>query len=386
MDDDSTQVAAGNSSPVTPVPRDRAGPPDGEPARRLPSLTGLRFAAAFGVFGFHYAPYLAGTAHSVLGAVFVHADSGVSFFFILSGAVLTWSHRPTDTPRPFYRRRFARIYPDYLAAWILTIGVIAYEGRGFVLRAGALGLVLLQSWYPKLYIAQGWNGVSWTLSCEAFFYLCFPLLLRKVEALRRPAILVPFLCLPTLVLGLVGLVGYRHTDPQTLLWLADVFPPVRMGEFVIGIVLAVELRRGGLPRVRLWQAGVLLLGVYALVCWSALYWMAEPLLIPFLALVILAAGQGDLARRPSLWSRRPLVALGERSYAFYLLHQLVIRVWAKAYARHLRLATLGPAAVWFVLLALASVGGAAALFGAVEVPSERRLRGSPPRLELSGSP
>ena len=108
-----------------------------EPApvvRRLPSLTGLRFAAAFGVFGYHFAPHLTGDAHTVLGEVFDRANSGVSFFFILSGVVLTWSRGPGDTPRRFYQRRFARIYPDYLAAWVLTLFGLAYQGRMFDFR------------------------------------------------------------------------------------------------------------------------------------------------------------------------------------------------------------------------------------------------------------
>src|SRR3954470_17084064 len=79
--------------------------------RDLPSLTGLRWVAALLVFAFHSAGY------GVLTTSWWHLTRfgfiGVSFFFVLSGVVLTWSSRPGQTSRQFYWRRFARIYPSH---------------------------------------------------------------------------------------------------------------------------------------------------------------------------------------------------------------------------------------------------------------------------------
>lgn len=80
------------------------GPDGGEPAARLHSLTGLRFVAAFLVFVAHSAEsFRAGDTTDLrapwrflfLGGV------GVSFFFVLSGFVLTWSHCEGDRPSAF---------------------------------------------------------------------------------------------------------------------------------------------------------------------------------------------------------------------------------------------------------------------------------------------
>jgi peptidoglycan/LPS O-acetylase OafA/YrhL len=46
-------------------------------------------------------------------------------------------------------------------------------------------------------------------------------------------------------------------------------------------------------------------------------------LIPF-ALLIPAAATSDLAGRPNLWRSRWMIWLGETSFAFYLLHRLVL--------------------------------------------------------------
>ena len=80
--------------------------------RVLGSLTGLRFVAALLVFGRHALLLFAGTpVAGVASVVLLPASAGVSFFFVLSGFVLAWCHRSEDSPRSFYRRRFARIYP-----------------------------------------------------------------------------------------------------------------------------------------------------------------------------------------------------------------------------------------------------------------------------------
>ena len=94
-------------------------PPAGSSAVRLDALTGLRWWAAFMVFLFHmrvFAP-LPGP----LAAVFDQGYLGVTFFFVLSGFVLTWAIRPGSRTRDFYQSRFARIYPLYLATWAAAV-------------------------------------------------------------------------------------------------------------------------------------------------------------------------------------------------------------------------------------------------------------------------
>lgn len=93
-----------------------AEPTTGEPTGKgieLPSLTGLRFCSALLVFLYHttllsnpIAPAnqqsFFGNRHQAyaLARLFGSAGyAGVSFFFVLSGFVLTWSLRPTDAER-----------------------------------------------------------------------------------------------------------------------------------------------------------------------------------------------------------------------------------------------------------------------------------------------
>ena len=92
-----------------------AAPPTAGTPSRLDSLTGIRALAAFAVFAHH--AHSALIASPGLGHLTRQGSSGVAFFFVLSGFVLTWSSRPDDTKISFYRRRIARILPLYLLAW-----------------------------------------------------------------------------------------------------------------------------------------------------------------------------------------------------------------------------------------------------------------------------
>jgi peptidoglycan/LPS O-acetylase OafA/YrhL len=89
------------------------------PARRLDSLTGLRILAALGVVLIHSVKNPSSqkplTVIPGLQSVASVGYLGVTFFFVLSGFVLTWSARRGGHAKSFYQKRFARIAPLSLA-------------------------------------------------------------------------------------------------------------------------------------------------------------------------------------------------------------------------------------------------------------------------------
>lgn len=104
---------------------------------RLDSLTGVRFFAAMLVFGFHALHYVSGLEVFSAGMV------GVSLFYILSGFVMAWTAREDDRPSLFYRRRFARIYPAFIAAWLVSLALLLVSGN--LMAWDALPPTLLQA-------------------------------------------------------------------------------------------------------------------------------------------------------------------------------------------------------------------------------------------------
>jgi peptidoglycan/LPS O-acetylase OafA/YrhL len=139
-------------------------------------LTSFRFIAAMAVVIFHYDKKLQ------LFPVGL-ADFGyeaVSFFFVLSGFILTYTHgRPGGlnlSLAQFARSRLIRIVPTYYLALIVAAPflVASMIKAGHFVPENLLVPPMLHSWWPPA--ALLWNSPAWSLSNEIFFYALFPLI------------------------------------------------------------------------------------------------------------------------------------------------------------------------------------------------------------------
>ena len=349
---------------------------------RLPALTGLRWAAALVVFGQHtlelfYDSDLVAPrpVRAVLWALLVNGGAmGVSFFFVLSGFVLTWSVKPG----PFYWRRFSKIYPATLATTLLALVVV---GGASPLQLAA-HLTLTQTWFPHASVFRALNPVSWSLSCEAFFYLCFPLLHRLLRRLGPGGLWTVAAVQVAAVLGVGAILTYAGRP--FALWLGYVFPPVRMAEFTLGIAVALLVRSGAWrgPGLR-WSFA--LVGAGALLALKAPYPLNQhALTLAPVTFVVAAAARADLAGTPTVWTRPLLQYLGEVSFAFYLVHYLT-------YLSYERLGLLphhaGPLVAALVTVSVFSMSllGAMAVHHGVELPALRLLRRRPPTAAVAGT-
>jgi peptidoglycan/LPS O-acetylase OafA/YrhL len=337
---------------------------------RLDSLTGLRFFAALGVFFWHCQFFFLDNARLV--HVVRPGPLGVAFFFVLSGFVLTWSHREGTTAGAFYRRRAARIVPNHLVAVALAVLLAVVAEEATTNRTAlALQVPMLQAWSHAERLIFGINGVDWTLSCELLFYACFPLLLPLVRRYRLSLVVAACLAAGLLV-DLVALATRPEGRPANGLpghdYYAYVFPPVRMLEFVLGMAVAEALRRGLLPRLPLLPTIAVAGGLVLLVGLGAPTPndTAALVMLPMAALIV-AAAQADLAGRRTPLNGRVLVVLGEWSFAFYLIHTLVLRL---LYSQDVPTA---PTVVGGLLLSVLAAG---LLHRVVERPAEKRLRGT----------
>jgi peptidoglycan/LPS O-acetylase OafA/YrhL len=354
---------------------------------RLPSLTGLRWLAAFIVFGFHMGTL--GVFHSpVTGpqsageraweAVFDQGDIGVAFFYILSGFVLTWVAKPTDTRTAFLRRRVAKIYPNHIATWAIVLGIAVLWGDRISKVVAVLNLALVQPWFYGSYhgfsIGYSVNTVSWSLGCEAFFYLCFPFVLP----LLRDRSTVQLYWTAFVLLGVTFCCQqwqfylFPHS-PAHSYWFVYMFPPVRSLEFWLGVITALLVRRKRWYGPGLKTAMVITVGAYYLNGTDRISLdLHTDIFDTVCCLLIAAAARADLAGAWSPWRWRPLVFLGEISFAFYLVHvelvQNVMRLWRPEGWHGTTALLVIPA-----LLAIA-IGLAYLLYRFVEMPFMRLLR------------
>ncbi len=340
------------------------GGPDADghaPARertrdRLPRLTSIRaFAALFVLID-----------HLALKGVIGHDQfpnrigfSAVGLFFILSGFVLAWSASGMAAA-PFYRRRFARIYPTYLFMLVVALLVPVSTGQGPTSAKTIVATVfLVQSWAlrnPDL--AFGVNGVSWSLSCEAAFYLAFPLLIRLFLGLAprwRWVLGVGWWALCSAVV----LYGAHRGGTWYPLDYAN--PVIRSGEFVLGIVAAVEMRRGW--RLKPWAGVVIAVAsIVAVLGLPKTIPAPDVATAPLYLVIIMLSAHLDIAGHRGWLKVRPLVYAGEVSYAFYLVQEIIIVNLKPAIGTG-----VGPALVMAIVAAACAV----VLHHAVERPAQR---------------
>ncbi|NIJ11212.1 peptidoglycan/LPS O-acetylase OafA/YrhL [Saccharomonospora amisosensis] len=350
---------------------------------RLPTLTGMRFLAALLVFVFHAATVFdypdQQTAADVGWLTGKLAFLGVSFFFVLSGFVLSWSARAGDTAARFWRRRACKVYPNHLVTFLLAVALL------LALHKPVTGwwqnLLLIHAWFPDQTIFNSANVVSWSLACEAVFYLLFPVLHRWFGRIPSSTLwwwasglVVVVLCMPLLAQALVPATGGDPTQPGSSLsqvWFLYIFPPVCLLQFMLGMIMASIVLSGRWIGLPLPLAAVLLAGGYALALVVPYNFGVNATTIVPVALVIAAAAVADVRGRATLLRGRVAVWLGEVSFAFYLVHYLVL-----LHGRELTgLRGNGEVAVELAVLTGAmalSLGLAWLLYAGVERPVMRR--------------
>ncbi|MGW1777343.1 acyltransferase family protein [Streptomyces sp. NPDC002104] len=305
----------------------------------LPSLTSLRFIVAVMIFLFHATNYVLfsspGMAQHFLGLTTMGAWAGMSFFFMLSGFVLTWSARPKLGTVTHWRRRLVRIYPNHLLMFVVTaVIMVTVLNQSFDTRVGLLNVFLLQAWSPDLMDRIGFNSVSWSLSAELLFYMVFPLLLpvvRKIRPERLWAWTIGLLATITLVVPFaVELLPSQQAMPFLELtpnefWILFHFPATRALEFVVGMLLARIVMSGRRIPVGFGGAMALTVAAYGLgPLFPPEFRMVAVMVVP-LALVIASGAVSDLNRtHKTLLSSAPMVRLGTLSYSFYLMHMQVL--------------------------------------------------------------
>jgi peptidoglycan/LPS O-acetylase OafA/YrhL len=257
---------------------------------------------------------------------------GVSFFFCLSGFVNQWGWASKRHGTfEFLYRRVAKIYPLSLVTlffavfifWKFSAPIAGFEGSKNSIRWSAL---LLQAWwYDTPGIRQSWNGISWTLSCEMFFYVLSPIMLPAIGKLSLRSTAIAFV-------GVV--IAYWASQyaltPRMGPNFFEFFPISRLPEYAAG---ALASRFLVLNRARAVYSvhTVLLITVAApLLLLSGLFPESYPTamtcvaFIGFIA-VIYASASNDLAgkTRATLTSRA-LDYLGKISYSIYMTHGLVL--------------------------------------------------------------
>jgi len=314
----------------------------GDPARvHFQGLNSLRFLAAFFVVLGHVPlnQESVGLPHPNSAAFFYRGAFAVSFFFALSGFLITYllldeRRRTGDVHvRRFYLRRVCRIWPLYFA--VVFFGLFFYNGLlpllGMPYRveyrlgtALVLYSLLLPNLMNSLYTVGGILNPSWSIGVEEQFYLLW------APAVKRVREHLPALCWAIFGLSFV-LFCLNHYDA---------FGPYEWKKFVgqlkfhfmaAGALAAwfLDRRRAALLRLPPFASRLLQLVLFALLAdyylvnvipWG---WLGEEVLQIVLYTWIIV----DLAANPRNVlpiDNKVFDYLGTISYGIYMLHMPAI--------------------------------------------------------------
>lgn len=320
-------------------------PPPVRPGESLISLAAVRIVPALMIFIAHVTQYhlfTGGTVQSLFSVGFNKVGyQSVSFFVVLSGFIITWVSLRQGKGRIFTARRFLKILPTHAVMWLVCLLVLGSTSAG----SSALNLLLLHgwSWNPQVFFTV--NIPAWTLCVEVLFYAAFPLLLPLLARRSDRALwwlLGTLVAVTALIPAVLSLLpdGTRFTEPAFLsgshqmtvpqwkFWFVYIFPPSRLVESLIGVVLCLLVARGKWTFRSTVPALVLLVAtITASTLWSPfLYALSAETIIP-IVLFIGALAAADRSRGPNPFRIRRLAKFAPYTFSFYLAQWVIITTW-----------------------------------------------------------
>ncbi|KEQ53020.1 Acyltransferase 3 [Sphingobium chlorophenolicum] len=264
----------------------------------------MRGLGALCVLVFHYStrfhelfPQAAHVPFSFLGG-----NYRVLLFFAISGFAIFFTLDRIRTVADFLINRFARLYPAYLVAMLLTLG-IEYLARASQLLIGPGAILANFTMLQGFAFLPEVDGAYWTLTVEIAFYFCMMSIWKWTGLRRLEPVLAAWLALRWLYALWPGM------PERVVMLLVLRYVPF----FIIGI-LSYRIWSGQ----RRWRdqapyAALALLSIATIDSWDIA-------LAGFVLLVVFGALVAGKLRFLRL---RPLVWMGGISYSFYLIHQHV---------------------------------------------------------------
>jgi peptidoglycan/LPS O-acetylase OafA/YrhL len=350
--------------------------------RDIPALTGLRALAAALVLILHTDQTMGGGANATIGII-SRGYLGVDLFFLLSGFVIAHVYQDTlatanrRTIAIFLWHRIVRIYPIHLFTLLVLICmVLGSESIDFHLNHEEAftpatlpaQLLMLQAW--GVVNLATWNIPAWSVSAEWFAYLCFPAVAVLIGKVRHP-----------IAAGIVAAISLGATYVAfsffgwsvATSWLGAPALLRILGSFVCGASLcrlATLQNSINEPSTVNDFAALASILLATLACFDS--WPDFFIIALFALLVVAIATSRSVAAW--IFSRPPILWLGEISYSVYMAHFPVLRVLSLILKpTALPLMNVKNAALYLVAIAVCIAAGAT-LYYLIERPVRVRFR------------
>ena len=280
----------------------------------------LRFVAAVLVVFKHYSP--------IRNVIVDNGGEAVGFFFLLSGFILVVAYENKIAQHKlsymsFYVKRIARVYPLYLLALVMTLAFHFLIKSGFSNLPIKLlfELTMVQSWFYPGSI----NYPAWSISCEFFFYLLFPIYISKLNDIPlRSAIFKVLTILAAMVAAsyLINSFSFSFLRPDLKSGLLYEHPLFRVPIFFFGNLLGLMYIKN------IWMPNRALFLLFLAGCLAVFLWSFNPIFmglslkqvgLTFIYTVLIIVLLQNESFSKKYLSNKGFILLGDISYGIYLL-------------------------------------------------------------------
>lgn len=274
--------------------------------KTIPSLNGLRGAAALVVVLYHY------LQQTAWDGIFP-GPYAVTLFFELSGLLITWlllteqERAGQVNVRQFYWRRALRLFPLFYVVWGLCRSTGPFPGNVAM-------FLYLGDYYTAVTHRYSLLTAAWSLGIEEKFYLLWPFLLLHLRRRTVVGLCIGILVIEPVYRALLSTLGHAHYTQFAF--------DTRLDAIIIGCLLAIVAKNAWTPPGWLQHPAT---PACALVLAVAL--QNQPDLVTYLLAVLLLS---VICRPPKLLNNPVIEYLGAVSYALYLSHVYVREVLWRA--------------------------------------------------------
>lgn len=287
---------------------------------RIEQLTFTRFIAAISIVIYHYGRGSYLFNNKFISFVFQQANVGVSYFFILSGFVMIIAYGRLESVNfmQYIKNRLARIYPVYLLAIFLIVGICLFKDIN--VSDLLLNIFMLQSWVSQKALTINMPG--WSLSVEFFFYITFPILVNKLYSKLEFKINVIWIILFWLISQLIfhlilyGILKIEYYNTRDIMY----HPLMHLNEFLIGNLAGLFFFKKLKNHKKNYLSIILVLLLVLILLLRfpiGLNFHNGLLAVIFVPLILLLSLSND--KFTKMFSRREFIFLGEISFGIYIL-------------------------------------------------------------------
>jgi peptidoglycan/LPS O-acetylase OafA/YrhL len=271
---------------------------------RLQELDALRGIGALAVMLFHYTTRFheefQKAAHVPLH--FIGGNYRVLMFFAISGFAIFFSMERLTRAQDFAVNRFARLFPAYWAAMLLTLAA-EYLGGVSALQIPPGAVLLNVTMLQGFFFAPDVDGAYWTLAVELGFYASM-LMVWKAGLIRR----VELALVPWLLMSCLMAMWSDMPERVVMLLVLRYIPFFAIGMLAYRVWTGQRRWRDQLP-----YAALALVSVAIYDSWDLLV----------VAIVLFALFAAMLRGWLRFLCIRPLLWVGGISYSLYLVHEHV---------------------------------------------------------------